>query len=230
MTKLYPRASGKGQLVHAACALILFATAPATILAQEPDPKLPIFVYADSFDGEGSTIVYEGLRLTQGGIRIQADEGRTTNFEFEDSVWHFSGNVVIDAQQGHVECATADLRFADGQLQTAHVTGAPATFELRRPGSEVVTHAQAHNLVYDFLENVVEFSGDVTITEGGNRISSEYLVYNIAEQRIKAQPGGKGKVRIKYTPSDSDGPESGDGDPENAGGAADEPENEAADK
>ncbi len=41
------------------------------------------------------------------------------------------------------------------------------------------------------------------ITEGGNQISSNMLVYNIAEQRIKADSSGveDGRVRITYTPT-----------------------------
>ena len=49
---------------------------------------------------------------------------------------------------------------------------------------------------------MIEFSDNAVITEGGNKISSNYLVYNILEQRINAQgsPEGDGKVRITYTP------------------------------
>src|SRR5690606_21286815 len=114
-----------------------------------------------------------------------------------------SGNVVIEARDGRVECDTADLQFRNKELQSARITGSPATFELRRPGSAAVTHAQAEKLLYDFTRRVAEFSGDAVITEGGNSISSDYLVYNIAEQRIKANTGGQGKVRVRYTPADA---------------------------
>ncbi|MDH3615821.1 MAG: hypothetical protein OEQ90_05040, partial [Gammaproteobacteria bacterium] len=36
---------------------------------------------------------------------------------------------------------------------------------------------------------------------GGNQISSNFLVYNITEQRINAQGNEDGRVRIKYTPT-----------------------------
>ena len=49
---------------------------------------------------------------------------------------------------------------------------------------------------------MVEFSENAIITEGGNQISSNYLIYNIAEQRINAQSAGDDgdRVKIKYTP------------------------------
>lgn len=195
------------------CALLV-----GTAAAQDATVEQPIAMDAESaeWDRKASMQVYHGLRLTQGDIAVQADVGRGSDLDFEDSAWQLSGNVVIDARDGHVECDTADLQFENKELQSARITGSPATFELRRPDSDVVTHAQAENLVYDFTRRVVEFSGDAVITEGGNSIASDYLVYNIAEQRIKANPAGKGKVRVRYTPADSaDEPRSAD-DPADA--------------
>ncbi len=183
-----------------AAAAIAAGAAPA----QEPDLQLPITVDADyvDIDGKTSMLVYRGLRLTQGNIAIQADRGRASSLEPEDSVWHLAGNVVIDTLQGHLESETADLTFGDHRLQTAVITGTPATFRLQRPGSGAATYAEAGRLVYDFPKGVVEFSENASITEGGNRISSEYLVYNIEEQRIQAQSGSAGdsRVKITYTP------------------------------
>lgn len=172
--------------------------------AQTDDLQLPMLLDADStdYDGKSSMLMFRGLRLTQGNIGIQANEGRASKLDFEDSVWHFSGNVIIDVENGHIECEIADLKFSGNQLQFATITGEPATFEMRRPNSDDATYAEAGRLEYDFSSNVVTFSDNATITERGNQISSAYLVYNIAEQRINAQSGGDGdeKVRITYTP------------------------------
>jgi lipopolysaccharide transport protein LptA len=198
--------------------------------AQEPDLQLPISMDADSFDYDGKTsmLMYRGLRLTQGNIAVQADEGRASSLDFENSTWHLAGNVVIDVRNGHVESETADLTFENHQLQTAVITGSPATFRMQRPGSDVTTQAEAGRLVYDFSDGIVEFSESATITEGGNRISSDYLVYNIEEQRIKAQSGAAGdsKVKITYTPENPVDAASEDEAAETSGNQ-DDPENEA---
>jgi len=197
-----------------------------TVGAQEADLRLPISVDADSmaYDGKNAMLMYYGLKLNQGSIGIEADEGRASNLDFEDSVWEFKGNVVIDVENGHVECDSAHLKFSGHQLQRATITGSPATFEMQRPGSEVATHAEAGRLEYDFESGIIEFSGNATITEGGNQISSNYLVYNIEEQRINARSAGEGEPRVKiiYTPQDS---EDGDDEetPQNQDGSA-EPE------
>jgi lipopolysaccharide transport protein LptA len=185
-------------------ATLLLAVSPALALAQTDDLRLPISLDAEStaYDGKSSMLMFQGLRLSQGNIGIVADEGRATQLDFEDSVWHFSGNVVIDVENGHMKSNAADLEFSGYQLRRATITGSPATFEMKRPGSEQVTYAEAGRLVYKFDEGIVEFSEEATITEGGNQISSSYLVYNIREQRINASSGGEGdpRVRITYTP------------------------------
>ncbi len=172
--------------------------------AQTDDLRLPVSLDADStaYDGKSSVVMFRGLRLTQGRLGISADEGFASKMDFEDSTWHFEGNVLIDLENGHIESDVADMEFSGYQLRTATISGSPATFEMQRPGSEQTTYAEAGKLVYDFEKGIVEFSDQATISEGGNQISSNFLVYNIREQRINASSGGEGdpKVRITYTP------------------------------
>lgn len=175
--------------------------------AQDAEMVLPILLDADStdYDGKSSMLMFRGLRLSQGSLGIQADEGRASKLDFNDSVWHFAGNVIIDVENGHIESDVADLTFSGNQLKLATITGSPATFEMQRPDTDEITYAEAGRLEYDLVASVVAFSEQATITEGGNQISSNYLVYNIKEQRINAQSGGAGepKVRITYTPAET---------------------------
>jgi len=202
--------------------LPLAATAQVTDL----DLRLPWDIDAEStsFDGKTSMIVFSGLRLSQGRIGIEADEGRATNTEGEEGSWQFTGNVVIDIENGHIECDSAQLTFAQYQLRQAVVTGSPATFELKRPGSDEVTYAEAGRLSYDVDLGIVEFSEEAMINEGGNQISSNFLVYNITEQRINADSSGSedGRVRITYTPTNGNTAKPDD----NADTASPEVENE----
>jgi lipopolysaccharide transport protein LptA len=183
--------------------LALVLLLPSLACAQTSDLRLPISLDADSmeYDGKSSMLMYRNLRLSQGSTHIAADVGRASELNFNDSAWQFSGNVVIDVDTGHIECESAELSFKDTQLRLAVLKGSPATFEMRRPGSKEVTYAQAGNLQYDLVTGVIEFSGDAMITEGGNQISSSFLVYNIREQRINAQSAGNDeKVKITVVP------------------------------
>ena len=89
--------------INVRIAAILFLL-PVAAAAQITDLRLPISLDADStaYDGKNSMLMFRGLRLTQGTIGIEADEGRASNLDFEDSVWQFSGSVVIDVEDGQV--------------------------------------------------------------------------------------------------------------------------------
>ncbi|MCH8943315.1 MAG: hypothetical protein IH910_00875 [Proteobacteria bacterium] len=203
---------------------------PALTIAQvsELDLRLPMSLDAEttSYDGKNSMLMFTGLRLSQGHIGIEADEGRATRMDFEDSVWRFTGNVIIDIENGRIECDAAELQFHDFQLKLATVTGSPATFEIRRSETGDVTYAEAGKLIYDIASGVIEFSENATITEGGSQISSNFLVYNIAEQRINAESSGSedGRVRITYTPTNGVRRKDGDA-PATASSSEEENEN-----
>ncbi|MDH5501594.1 MAG: hypothetical protein OEY72_10910, partial [Gammaproteobacteria bacterium] len=146
------RLPGRPKMVSALLVLAMLGGVSAS-LAQESDLRLPISLDADStdYDGKSSMLMFRGLKLTQGNIGVEADEGRASKLDFEDSVWQFNGNVVIDTENGHIECETADLKFSGHQLRRATITGSPATFRTQRPGNEEPTHAEAQRLNYDFL-------------------------------------------------------------------------------
>ena len=155
------------------------------------------------FDGKTATYLYTGLRFSQGNISIESDEGRATNGTEDSRELKFSGNVVIVVNNGRIECDNANLQFAGSTLSSAVVTGSPATYELKRAAADDVTYAEAGRLRYDVRAGVIEFSEEASITESGNQISSNYLLYNINERRIKADSTGSDddRVRITYTPA-----------------------------
>lgn len=221
MTKRHSNARGFG-LIRTALVVAALAVS-GSAQSQVGNLNLPISLDADStdYDGKNSMLMFEGLRLTQGSIGVQADKGLASQLDFEDALWQFSGNVIIDTENGRIECDSADLKFLGHQLHNATIVGSPARFQLQRPGSEDTTQAEAERLNYDFTSGVVEFSGNAVITEGGNQISSNYLVYNIKEQRINAQSAGDGdpRVKITYTPNANGGPASAE-DPQDAASEA----------
>jgi lipopolysaccharide transport protein LptA len=184
--------------------LLFLGAASANAQVPVDELRLPISLDAEStdYDGKNSMLLFRGLRLTQGSIGVVADVGRASQLDFEQATWQFSGNVRIDVEGGHIECEAADLEFRNHVLELATIEGAPATFEMRRPNSEEVTYAEAEQLRYNLAEGIVTFAGNAKITEGGNQIASNSLVYNIVERRINAQSTGNGEDRVKitYTP------------------------------
>ena len=202
----------------ATAALLFLLGLPSLASAQDADLNLRLPWTIDSetmsFDGKTSTVIYTRLRFSQGSIFIEADEGRSTVNEQDTGSWIFTGNVIIDVNRGRIESQTAALTFNGNLLTKAVVSGAPATFQMQRTGADDATHAEAGQLVYDVQNGVIEFSEEATITESGNEISSNYLVYNIDERRINADSSGTDddRVRIIYTPTETNGDDDSDRD------------------
>ena len=129
--------------------LLSLALLPSISSAQVVDlDRLPWTIDSETmaFDGKTSTVIYTGLQFSQGDISIEADEGRATTREQATSSWQFLGNVIIDLNNGHIECDSAKLQFDGSVLNLAIVTGSPATFELTREAADDVTYAEACKL------------------------------------------------------------------------------------
>jgi len=195
-------------------ALALLST-PASAQVVDLD-QLPWTLDSETavFDGKTDTYLYTGLRFSQGNISIESDEGRASNGTENNRELKFSGNVVIVVDNGRIECDNADLQFIGSTLSVAVVTGSPATYDLKRATADDVTHAEAGRLRYDVAAGVIEFSDEATITESGNQISSNYLLYNINERRINADSTGSDddRVRITYTPTTEEDAEDAEDD------------------
>lgn len=183
---------------------------PTLLLAQSNELTMrgvpwDLFAETTQFDGKQNMAIFTGLRIAQGRISIEADEGRATNADQAKAKWHFSGNVQIMVNNGRIDCDAADLEFADFSLKSAAVTGSPATFRLQREGSDDSTYAEAGKLLYDVENGVIEFSDNAKITEGGKQIESNLVVYNIAAQTIVADSTGqdRDRVRIIYNPDEN---------------------------
>ena len=172
------------QALHLRTLIVVAILMPGHLVAQSDDLRLPISLDADSseYDGKSTMVVFEGLRLTQGSIGIEADLGRASKLDFQDSVWQLSGNVTIDVENGHIECDAADLTFSEYKLTLATITGAPASFRMQRPNSPDPTYAEAGRLEYDLAKGIIEFSDQATITENGKSTDSNRMPIRIQQQ------------------------------------------------
>src|SRR6202008_665916 len=102
--------------------------------AAEDRSKLPIKVEAraSDFDYQNNVLVFDEITISQGDIRIVAKRAEASGLNFEDSRWQFNGDVRITMPDSGMASETARVRFSGGEIQSATVTGAPATFEQHR--------------------------------------------------------------------------------------------------
>ena len=83
VARLHREMNSKEPTLHrvAVVTAVIFIPLIAAAQVSELDLRLPWDIDAEStsFDGKTSMIVFNGLRLSQGRIGIEADEGRATN-------------------------------------------------------------------------------------------------------------------------------------------------------
>ena len=184
---------------------ILFLFDTTSINAQINSAELPINIDAEStgYLADDSVLTFTKLNLSQGGISISADRGEASKLDFENSTWKFEGNIRITLENGSINSDFAHLEFEGHQIKIARIQGDPAKLIIYREDQITKTSAIANRIDYDFQKSLIDFTGNVSIREGGNQISSEYLVYNIKNQSIQAQSDSKdsSKVKITYTPN-----------------------------
>ena len=184
---------------------ILFLFDTTSISAQSNSAELPINIDAEStgYLADESVLTFTKLNLSQGGISISADRGEASKLDFENSTWKFEGNIRITLENGSIDSDFAHLEFEGHQIKIARIQGDPAKLIIYREDQITKTSAIANRIDYDFQKSLIDFTGNVSIQEGGNQISSEYLVYNIKNQSIQAQSDSKdsSKVKITYTPN-----------------------------
>ena len=183
-----------------AATVVLSACATVAAGAQERE-QLPIQLTASSlnFDNQKGVVEYGAVTITQGQIRITADRAVTTGVDFEDSRWQFSGTVRITMPDSSIASETAEVKFSRGEIQSAAVTGAPATFEQKR--KDELAQGRANRIDYDLRLNTVELAGNAWLTDGKTEITGETLVYSTANQRVVSQK----EVVITIQPGEQSG-------------------------
>ncbi|MGH8197090.1 MAG: LptA/OstA family protein [Steroidobacteraceae bacterium] len=184
---------------------LLCGAAMHAAAAQERN-QLPIDIKADSsdFDYQNGVLVFEAITITQGQIRITADRAVASGLEFEDSRWEFSGTVRITMPEAALASDTARVRFSGGQIASATVTGAPATFDQQRKDE----HAQgrANRIDYDLGLGAVELAGDAWLFDGRTEITGATLVYSTANQRVISQEPVVITIQPEETPPETPKP------------------------
>ena len=175
----------------------------------EFDRSLPINLDADSseFDRQANRLIFLGLRMTQGGLGIEADRGEAERLDFENSRWEFKGNVRIEREAEQAWCEDAVLFFDDHQLTRAEMTGEPVRFQQVRE-DEGLTEGQADNMEYDPVNGLVKMSGDAWISDGRNEVRGDRITYDLNKEQITAEGDASGQVRMKITPPEPDEQES----------------------
>ena len=197
----------------------LVAAALASVMpqtrSQVPDlavqKTLPITLDGDSseFDRKNDKLMFKGLRITQGSLRIEADDAEANQLDFENSRWTFSGNVMIENIGTKAYCDYAEIFFENHRIQNAVMRGQPARFTQIRLEDDLQTQGRANSMEYDLQTGLISMSEDAWLSDGSNEVFGDRITYDLIREYIIADADESGQVRMKINPPEKKPPESG---------------------
>lgn len=180
-------------------AALAFASAAAPVNSQAP---INLEAASSDFDYRNNTLLFRRVKITQGPLTVEAQEASATGLEFVNAQWTLKGQVRISVPDGRLASDSATVSFRDNQIVRAQVIGSPAVFEQRLEKTEQLAQGRAASIEYDVRNGTVRLAGDAWLSDGQNEIRGNTLVYDIARQRVAANPGETepGGVRITINP------------------------------
>jgi len=163
------------------------------------DSNAPIHLDARSSDVDYKNGVgaFHAVKISQGAFSIEADEGNAVGLDFVKSDWTFHGNVKIAMPDGSIASDAARISFANNQIVSAQITGAPAVFEQRR--DKHVARGRAAQIDYDVPAQTVKLSNGATLSVDDHDISARTLIYDMGEQKLRANPEEQEGTAVSLT-------------------------------
>ena len=151
------------------------------------DQPIDLVAASSDFDYKKNALLFKQVKITQGPLKVEADEASATGLNFEDSDWTLKGNVKITVPDGMLTSADAKVTFRKNQIARAEIRGAPAEFEQLIKETGKLAKGHANSIIYDVQADTVRLAGDAWLTDGDNVIRGETLIYDIAGQRVAAR-------------------------------------------
>ncbi|MDJ0929267.1 MAG: lipopolysaccharide transport periplasmic protein LptA, partial [Gammaproteobacteria bacterium] len=150
---------------------------------------------------------FKGLYIKQGTLAIRADEAEADRLDFEDTVWTFSGNVLIENSTTRVWSDDAQVAFLNHQVDTATLQGSPARFEQVREEDERITRGRSAVMDYALETGIISMTGDAWVSDGANEVSGPRIAYDVTRDLIKAAGDEDGQVKMRIIPPEDRKPD-----------------------
>jgi lipopolysaccharide transport protein LptA len=185
----------------------------------------PVCLNAARLEADSTHLVLHDFNIVYvaRGTTVTGDlaEGESPGKDSKDTHWVLTGHVEVTLPQGHLSADHATMQLIDGRITTLTADGAPASFE-RNPDGNVPAgsnpglqaalehaHAHARRIVYDLEHSQLDLTGDSYLTNGCYEFTAEHMSYDIATQKVQADPrdsrGVHGIMRTRSSPACSGG-------------------------
>jgi lipopolysaccharide transport protein LptA len=138
-----------------------------------------------SFDGQAKLFELHAPQITQGSLRIQADDALATGVDFNaQSEWTFTGNVRITIETTQIEAASAKFRFEQKRLARGELEGSPVTFTDVDPAQQTTVTGQAQKMSYDSIARTIRLTDTARMQRDNVEFQGCDLIYDFGAERV----------------------------------------------
>lgn len=187
---------------------LLIASAAARAAAPDNPPappapdeacNQPLCYTASSLSAERTRMVMQNVNIvdtTRGITRIKADLAEASGQDLGNSAWVLTGHVQVFMPQGRLSADRATVQFVNKRIDSMSAQGSPAEFEHSGAPAENA-HGHAREIDYDLEQDLLKLNGDSWLSDGCNEITSQSIIYDIANQKVRADavPGSDKQVQ-----------------------------------
>lgn len=119
----------------------------------------------------------------------------------------YTGNV--EAEQGTMRVSADQMTIVVEDEEVVRITarGQPARYQQLLEADKGLVKGNAQTIVYHTRDEMVDFTGDAFLEQGGNEIAGELIRYDIVAGRVQAEAGGEEPVRVIVQPAARSEPE-----------------------
>jgi lipopolysaccharide transport protein LptA len=152
-------------------------------------------------------------QITQGDLRIEADDALATGIDFEaQSEWRFTGNVRITIETTELEAASAVFTFKQKRLSSGELEGTPVSFRDIDEARQTTVSGEARKMSYDNVARTLRLTDTARMQKDNVEFQGCDLIYDFAAERVtsgSADCADRFRVRVlrEQQPSATDAPQ-----------------------
>jgi lipopolysaccharide transport protein LptA len=167
------------------CACALASTAALAAGAQNNNEELEFTSGPLILDRQTNMMRAQGPVITQGDLRIVADDALATGTEFDEAgEFRLTGNVRIEVGSAVMEADSAVFTFAGGQLRHGELEGGPVSFTDIDQAQQRSITGRAGKMSYDYVARTLRMTGDASVQLDNREILGCDLIYDFAAERV----------------------------------------------
>jgi lipopolysaccharide transport protein LptA len=167
------------------CALAVVVASPGS--AQNDDAAFEFESGPFVFDGQTNMMRAKAPLITQGALRIQADDVLATALEFDETgEFRLTGNVRIDIDTAFMEADSAVFTYAQGRVSSGELEGTPVSFTDVDAATQRRVTGRAGKISYDHVAGTLRLTGGAAVQFATREVVGCDLIYDFSAERASS--------------------------------------------